>query len=185
MEDKEIIDLYFARNENAITETAQKYGRMLKSIAYGILKNVSDCEECENDTYLAAWNKIPPQIPKIFAAFLGRIMRNIALDKYAYYTADKRNREFETALCELDDILPGGENPLLHYENAEIARSITEFLHGKSYTKRVIFVRRYWYCDGISRIASDYGFSESKVKSMLMRMRNELKKFLERNEIQI
>ena len=118
MEDKEIIDLYFARNENAITETAQKYGRMLKSIAYGILKNVSDCEECENDTYLAAWNKIPPQIPKIFAAFLGRIMRNIALDKYAYYTAAKRNREFETALCELDDILPGGENPLLHYENA-------------------------------------------------------------------
>lgn len=95
MKDNEIIDLYFARNENAISETAQKYGRMLKAIAYGILKNVSDCEECENDTYFAAWNKIPPQIPKALAAFLGRITRNIALDKYAYYTADKRNREFE------------------------------------------------------------------------------------------
>lgn len=183
MKDNEIIDLYFARNENAISETAQKYGRMLKAIAYGILKNVSDCEECENDTYFAAWNKIPPQIPKALAAFLGRITRNIALDKYAYYTADKRNREFETTLCELEEILPGGTNPAQHYENVEFAECITAFLHAQSYTKRVVFVRRYWYCDTIAEIASAYRFSESKVKSMLMRMRNELKIFLERNDI--
>lgn len=183
MEDKEIIDLYFARSENAISETARKYGRMLKSIAYGILKNISDCEECENDTYFVAWNKIPPHIPKALAAFLGRVMRNTALNKYSYYTADKRNYEFETALCELENILPDGTNPELKYEITEIAEYITKYLRTQSYTKRVVFVRRYWYCDTTGKIAADYGFSDSKVKSILMRMRNGLKIFLERNEI--
>ena len=182
MDDKEIIDLYFARSEAAIFETAGKYGRMLKSIAYSILKNISDSEECENDTYLAAWNRIPPQMPKVLAAFLGRIVRNIAINKYEYYTADKRNRELDVAIDELGDILPVAA---AEYESTKLSDCISDYLHSKSYTKRVVFVRRYWYCDAINKIASDYGFSESKVKSMLMRMRNELKIYLERNEVKL
>ena len=185
MDDKEIIDLYFARNEAAISETAGKYGRMLKSIAYSILKNTSDSEECENDTYFAAWNRIPPQIPKVLAAFLGRIVRNIAINKYEYYTADKRNREFNVTLDEISDILSGDNMQKIEYESTEIADCISTYLHSKSYTKRVIFVRRYWYCDTINKIASDYGFSESKVKSTLMRMRNELRAYFERKGIRL
>lgn len=185
MDDKEIIDLYFARNETAISKTAEKYGRMLKSIAYSILKNISDSEECENDTYFAAWNKIPPQIPRVLAAFLGRIVRNIAINKYEYYTADKRNRELEIALDEVGDILSGDIVPKTEYDWAEISDCISAYLHSKSYTKRVVFVRRYWYCDTINKIASDYGFSESKVKSMLMRMRNELKIYFESKGIRL
>lgn len=175
MDDKEIIDLYLARNEAAILKTSEKYGRMLKSVAYGILNNISDSEECENDTYLAAWNRIPPQIPRALAAFLGRIVRNKAINKYKYYTADKRNREMEIALDEIGDILSGD----IADNKSEISDCISAYLHTKSYTKRVVFVRRYFYCDTVSKIASDCGFSESKVKSMLMRMRNELKIYLE------
>lgn len=185
MEDKEIIDLYFARKDNAIAETARKYGRMLRSIAYRILNNNADSEECENDTYLAAWNKIPPLIPSDLAAFLGRVVRNIALDKHDYYTADKRNRTFEMALDELGDILPDNASPDREYGIKETAQCISDFLHTKSYDKRVVFVRRYWYCDDISKIAADCGFSESKVKSMLMRMRDELKVYLKRNGVVI
>lgn len=182
MEDKQIIDLYFARNETAISETAGKYGRMLKSIAYGILKNIPDSEECENDTYLAAWNRIPPQTPGNLAAFLGRIVRNIAINKYEYYTADKRNRDLEVAIDEIGEIISGEPTDL---DAAAISECISDYLRDKSYTKRVVFVRRYWYGDGISKIASDYGFSESKVKSILMRMRKELKVYFERNGIRV
>lgn len=183
MEDKEIIDLYLARNEAAITQTAQKYGQLIKSIAYNILKNLSDSEECANDTYHAAWNKIPPHIPNCLTAFLGRITRNIAIDRYKYYTADKRSREFEMPLSELDDILSDKQTPEIQYETQEIADCISTFLRSKSHTKRSVFVRRYWYCDTIAKIAKDYSFSESKVKSMLMRMRNELKNYLKRSGI--
>ena len=183
MEDKEIIDLYFARNEAAIFETENKYGRMLRFIAYNILKNVSDSEECENDTYHAAWNKIPPHTPHCLSAFLGRIARNIALNKYDYYTADKRNREFETVLSELEDIRSGRGAPELHLETRATADCINRFLRSKAYIKRIVFVRRYWHGDSVKKIAMDCGFSESKVKSMLMRMRNELKICLERNGI--
>lgn len=110
MDDKKIIDLYFNRDESAIPETSSKYGRLINSIAYNILKNITDSEECENDTYYAAWNQIPPQIPRCLPAFLGRITRNIALNKYDYYSAAMRNREFETELSELENILSGRRN---------------------------------------------------------------------------
>lgn len=183
MEDREIIELYLARKENAIAETARKYGRMLRSIAYRILNNNADSEECENDSYLAAWGKIPPLVPTNLTAFLGRIVRNIALDKYDYYTADKRNRAFEVALDELGDILRDNASPDREYGINETAQFISDFLHTKSYDKRVVFVRRYWYCYEISQIAAEFGFTESKVKSMLMRLRKELKVYLERNGV--
>lgn len=185
MNDKEIIDLYFARSENAIAETAAKYGRLIQAIAYNILHNRADSEECESDTYYAAWNKIPPQIPVCLSAFLGRITRNIALDRHDYYTADKRNREFEVTLSELGEILSDELSPEAAIEARAVSDCISDFLHRKDYIKRVVFVRRYWYCDTVAKIAVDYGFSESKVKSMLMRMRKDLKIYLERNGISI
>ena len=180
MNDREIIDLYFARNDAAVSETMAKYGRMLRSIAYGILHNSSDSEECENDTYLAAWNRIPPLRPKVFSAFLGRIARNLAINRYRYYAADKRNRALEVALDELVEILPGGEPAV---EASAVAECVARYLSGKSRAQRIVFVRRYWYCDSVNQIATDCGFSESKVKSMLMRMRRELRLELERSGI--
>ena len=184
MNDKEIIDLYFARSDAAVAETMGKYGRMLRSIAYSILRNAADSEECENDTYFAAWNQIPPQRPKLLSAFLGRIVRNLAINRYRYYTADKRNRAFEVALDELGELLPGGEAVDANCNAAVVTACIAKYLSGKSRAKRIVFVRRYWYCDSVHRIAEDCGFSESKVKSMLMRMRRELKAELERSGIE-
>ncbi|MFR7654896.1 RNA polymerase sigma factor, partial [Monoglobus pectinilyticus] len=132
MDDKKIIDLYFNRDESAIPETSSKYGRLINSIAYNILKNITDSEECENDTYYAAWNQIPPQKPRCLPAFLGRITRNIALNKYDYYSAAMRNREFETELSELENILSGGETPEEKYEAREVAEFISHFLKTKS-----------------------------------------------------
>ena len=183
MNDREIIDLYFARSDAAVSETMAKYGRMLRSIAYGILHSVPDSEECENDTYLAAWNAIPPQRPRVFAAFLGRIARNLAINKYRYYAADKRSRAAEVPLDELGEILSGA--PDERCEAAAVSECISRYLARQSRAKRVVFVRRYWYCDSVSRIASEYGFSESKVKSMLLRMRRELRTYLERSGVRL
>lgn len=185
MEDERIIDLYFERNENAISETASKYGSMIRSISYNILKNKLDSEECENDTYLVTWNKIPPTKPRYLSAFLGRIARNISFDKYAYNKAAKRNTEFDIALSEIENCITS-EMSIEDEENQKIlADIISNFLKSTSYVKRVIFVRRYWYCDTIIQIADKYGYSESKVKSMLMRTRNDLRKYLRRQGVEI
>ena len=114
---------------------------------------------------------------------MGRIARNIALDRHDYYSAAKRNRDFEVTLSELSDILSEDRSPASSYEAEETAELISEFLREKCYTKRFVFIRRYWYCDPIGKISSDFGFSESKVKSMLMRIRKELRKYLEENGV--
>lgn len=185
MEDERIIDLYFERNENAISETASKYGSMIRSISYNILKNKSDSDECENDTYLVTWNKIPPTKPQYLSAFLGRIARNVSFDKYAYNKAAKRNTEFDIALSEIENCIIS-KISIDDEENQKIlAGIISDFLRSTSYVKRVIFIRRYWYCDTIIQIADKYGYSESKVKSMLMRTRNDLRKYLKRQGVEI
>ena len=185
MEDEKIIDLYFERNENAVAETALKYGRMLRAIAYGILKNHQDSEECENDTYHVVWNKIPPERPSYFSAFLGRIVRNISFGKYNYNNAAKRNPDVEVSLSELENCISAGNTTEQHYDCQRTAKYISDFLKKLPVTKRVIFIRRYWYCDSILQISEKYGFSESKVKSMLMRIRNELRKHLERQGVRV
>lgn len=185
MEDEKIIDLYFERNENAIAQTALKYGRMIRSIAYGIVKNHSDSEECENDTYHITWDKIPPTKPVCFPAFLGRITRNVSFDKYDYNHADKRNPEFEVSLSELEACISTGNITEQSYDSKTLAKYISNFLRKIAVTKRIVFIRKYWYCDSISQISKEYGFSESKVKSMLMRTRNDLKKYLERQGVHI
>lgn len=185
MEDEKIINLYFERNEAAIAQTAQKYGATLRGIAYNILQNHSDSEECENDTYHIAWNKIPPERPRMLSAFLGRIVRNTAFDKYRYNAAAKRNSEFDVVLSELEHCVAANPSTEPEADGKLLAECINEFLKGISFTKRVVFVRRYWYCDTIEQIAVHFGFSQSKVKSMLMRSRNDLKKHLKRNGIAI
>lgn len=184
MEDEKIIELYFKRDEKAVSETALKYGRMIYSIANNILKNASDSEECENDTYKTAWNKIPPARPAVLRAFLGRIARNIAFDRYDYNNAEKRNMQLETGISEIEECL-GGRSLEEELEQRETARHISDFLRKSGRSKRIVFILRYWYCDSISDIAAELGFSESKVKSMLFRMRKDLKKYLKLQEVRI
>lgn len=185
MEDEKIIDLYFARSESAISETSAKYGTMIRGVSYNILKDYSDSEECENDTYNVAWNKIPPERPHFLSAFLCRIARNISFDKYNYNKAAKRNTEFDIALSEIENCVVSNISVETETDQKILSELISNFLRRISFTKRVVFVRRYWYCDSIGKIADDYSFSESKVKSMLMRTRNELRKYLERNGVNV
>ena len=158
---------------------------MLCAIAYSILKNHQDSEECENDTYHVAWNKIPPERPSYFSAFLGRIVRNVSFGKYDYNNAAKRNPDIEVSLSELENCISIGNTTEQQYDCQRTAKHISDFLKKLPVTKRVIFIRRYWYCDSILQISEKYGFSESKVKSMLMRTRNELKKYLERQGVRV
>ena len=180
LEDEKIVALYMERSENAIIETASKYGSFCRTIAFNILSNYTDAEECENDTYLAAWNTIPPTRPAKLSTFLGRLTRNIALDKYDYYTAQKRNSKFDLLLSELDDCISVPDNVEEEYEAGQVAKIISEFLRSRDYESRNVFLRRYWYADSISDISERFGMSESKVKSMLFRTRKKLKQYLKR-----
>ena len=179
MEDSKIIELYWQRSEQAISETAGKYGRLLRSIAMNILNNFSDAEECENDTYAAAWNAIPPTRPNVFSAFLGKITRNIALNRWEYNRAARRNREFDLVLEELEECVSGRESVESLFEAGQLAELINEFLKGLKRETRVIFVRRYWYSDPVKEIASRLRISESKVEVVLFGTREQLKNFLE------
>lgn len=185
MDDSSIINLYINRSEQAILETKKKYGRYCRTIARNILSNHLDVEECESDTYLATWNTIPPQQPKELKVFLGRIIRNIALDKYSYNTAKKRNKEFEVILNELEECIPANSTVEMEYEEGEIAKLMNQFLYMLEEEKRNLFIRRYWYSDSIAEIASRFHMSQSKVKSSLFRIRNKLKTYLEKERVQL
>ena len=167
MEDSTIIDLYFARNEDAIVQTKTKYGRMLNSISMRILHSLEDADECENDTYLKTWNVIPPQKPDIFSAFLSRIVRNLSLDRYDMMHADKRgNAQVGVMLDELAEIL-------------------NRFLSEQKELTRKMFIRRYYFGYNVSEIAEKYGVSESKVKMTLLRVRGKLKDYLEKEGVTV
>ncbi len=175
MGDKEIVYLYLQRSQQAVLETKEKYGAYCKAIARNIVSKYEDIEECENDTYLAAWNAIPPSIPRHLSVFLGRIARNIALDKYGYNTAKKRNPEFEVILTELEGCLASINTVETEFEAGEIANVINQFLYGIDEQARNVFIRRYWHSDSIDNIAMRFNMSTSKVKSILFRTRNKLR----------
>ncbi len=184
MDDKQIIDLYIERSENAISETADKYGKYCHHIAYNILYNTEDSEECVNDTYLRAWNNIPPQIPEQLKAFLGKITRNLALDKYKYYNRGKRgNGQVVLALDELQECVPALSDVEQAITDRELVQILNRFLAGLPADKRKIFMRRYWYLSPIKEIASDFAMSESKVKMLLYRVRCDFKQVLEKEGI--
>ncbi len=185
MEDKDIINLYYARAQSAISETSAKYGKYCFRIAYNILSNKEDSEESVNDTYLAAWNNIPPQYPTFLAAFLGKITRNISLNRWKYRSTAKRGGgEVALALEELEDCISGCEDVEAAYIRKELQACINEFLEDLPETERKVFVCRYWYLESVPKIAERFEFSQSKVTSMLHRTRGKLRVYLEQEGCQ-
>lgn len=181
MNDKQILELFMQRSEAAISQTEKKYGKYCYYIAYNILRSEQDSEECVNDTYLRAWNTIPPNTPNNLATFLGKITRNLALDKYKYNTSEKRgNGQPALALDELDECIPAENDIEKAVSDKELVAVLNAFLAELSPEKRQVFVRRYWYFSSIREIAKDYAISESKTKVMLLRTRKELKSYLEK-----
>ena len=181
MEDKQIIDLYWARSETAISETASKYGRYCHSIAFNILRSHEDSEECVNDTFFNAWKAMPPQRPNKLSAFLGTITRNLSLDKWEQYNAEKRGLgQVPFALEELHDCIPALENADQIADDLTLTEILNQFLNTLPKDRRKIFIRRYWYMNTIKEIAKGYSMSESKVKMSLLRSRKELKQLLEK-----
>ena len=185
MDDREIIQLYWNRNEEAIRETSLKYGRLCSLIANNILKNREDSEEVVNDTYLALWNSIPPKNPDRFSAFTSRITRNLALRKYEYNSAAKRNPEAVYALEELKDCISGKDSLENELENKRIETAISEFLWEQDEEKRNIFVLRYWYFESVRSISIRTGYSEGKIKSILFRLRKKLREYLRGEDIEL
>ncbi len=184
MDDMTVIELYFARDRDAIKETDKKYGRLCHSIASNILGNQEDAEECVNDTYLCLWNLIPPTRPSNFTAFICKITRNLSLKRLEYNHAQKRTPNITVSFDELSEVL-SDEKLSPYIESEDIGRRISEFLRTKSPTVRKVFIRKYWFFDTVEEIAKTYAFSESKVKSMLYRTRNELREHLRKEGIAI
>lgn len=178
VEDKEIIDLYWLRSEKAISETDKKYGKLCLKIAGNILKNKLDCEECLNDTYMTMWHVLPPNRPEHLGAFICRIMRNYSLKKCEFHSRKKRKSVVQS-LDELNDIVPDTCSLEDMVDEKVLSSEIQDFLMAQDTLKRVVFVRRYWFCDSFSSIAEQCNISESNVKMILSRMRKNLKQYLE------
>lgn len=178
--DNEIIDLYWARKEKAITETECKYGRFLFKLAYNILFDKSDCEECQNDTYVGIWNAIPPTRPVVFQAFIARIMRNIAINRYKEKMRKKVvPSEFTTSFEELYDSLCSTETVEDKIEAEELGKIISEYVRGLSKQQQYIFVGRFYMADTIENIAKELGITTSSVYKAIDRIKKGLKSYLQ------
>lgn len=181
MDDSQIIELYFSRDEAAIRETNVKYGKLCLHISRNILDNPEDAEECVQDTFLAVWNQIPPARPGNFSAFVCKIARNLSLKKLEYNTADKRNTNACIPLSELEAIMPNEQN----VESEQLGSIISDFLRTEKADVRIIFLRRYWFFDSVKDIARQCACSESKIKSILFRTRNRLRSYLKKEGIEV
>ena len=181
MEDEKIIELFWNRSESAISETAQKYGNYCYSIAYNILTNSEDAEESVSDTYMAAWKAMPPRRPSILASFLGKITRHLSIDRWRSRNRYKRGGgEIVLALEELEDCIADRQTVEMALERKQLAVVFNRFLDSLPEMERRVFLCRYWYLDPIADIAGYYGFSVSKVTSMLHRTRKKLRTTLEK-----
>ena len=181
MEDSQIVDLYLQRDEAAVGHTAEKYGLRLRRLSYSIVDDAQTAEECENDTYLQAWNNIPPQEPRTYlAAFLSRITRNLSIDRCRSRERLKRGAVMVELSAELESCIPAPDDTACRMEARELAGIISAFLREQPQIHRDVFLRRYWYADDIARIAQRYHMTQSKVKSMLFRTRNALRTHLEK-----
>ena len=178
MDDCKIVDLYWARDEKAISESDAKYGRMLNSIAFSLLSSREDAEECVNDTYVDAWDTMPPSRPSYLGAFLSKITRRISIDRYRRTHRDKRGG-IENLTVELTDCIPAENSVADEYENKRLTDALNRFLYSCEVEKRVIFIRRYFYSQSVEDISRVLGIGESKVKTTLFRMRKSLGKMLE------
>lgn len=181
MEDSAIIALYWQRSEQAIAESSTKYGAYCSHIAYGLLQNNEDTQECLSDTWLAAWNAMPPHRPSVLRLFFGKLTRRLSLQRLRYQGRLKRGGgEAALALDELGDCVPGGGDAQETVESRELVRLLNRFLSDLPATQRQVFLARYWYGAAVKDIARQFGFSESKVKSMLHRTREKLRMTLEK-----
>ncbi len=184
MQDEKIIDLFYRRDEAAIPAVVEKYGKYCYSIALRMLQSAEDAEECVNETWWKAWSAIPPHRPKHLSTFLGKITRNLALDRRKQINAQRRGGErIVLALEELGQCVQSAEGAELAVEEAELVKTIEDFLMAYPKRERNIFVGRYWHLYSISELAAAYGMSESRVSSLLFRMRKKLKACLEKEEI--
>lgn len=186
MEDRDIIKLYFKRDEKAIEETKSKYGKYCFTVANRILGDMRDSEECVNDTYIAAWNSIPPQKPNKLSLYLAATVRNISIQKLRRNTAQKRGgNKTELILDELYEVLPSATSPEKELETKELAKLLDSFVRTLKQEERCFFIRRYWYSYTIAEIAKEYSCTESKVKMKLKRSRDKLQLLLKEEMIEL
>ena len=180
LKDHEIVELFFARAEQAITELILKYGAAVRNVASNILNNPQDIEECQNDTYLHVWNRIPPIRPEHLGAYVCRIARNVCLKRYHANTAQKRNSHYDVALEELEATIPALSTVETDFDARELTQYLNAFLKKLSREDRYLFMRRYWYGDGISEIAKNLGFSAHTASVRLFRLRQKLQTYLQK-----
>ncbi len=186
MEDKQIIELFWQRSESAITAAADRYGPYCSRIAENILGNKEDAEECVSDTWLSAWKYIPPDKPICLGAYLGKITRNLSLNRVKYYAAQKRGcGQTDLVLSELEGCLPAANSIEQEMDEHFLKEAVERYLYSLPAQRRNIFIRRYWYMMSVKEIAKTYGMSESKTASLLFRMRKELKSYLEKEGISV
>ncbi len=178
LEDREIISLFFERSEQAIHELSRKYGPAIKKTAANILRDPSDVEECANDTYLKTWDSIPPHTPDSLVSYVCKIARNLAINRYHANRAEKRNRNYDLVLDEMEECIPDGMNVETEVEAKELTAAIDRFLAVLDPEDRFLFVRRYWYADPVSELAGMTGCSPNRVSLRLFRIREKLKRTL-------
>ena len=186
MNDNDIVELYLSRNEDAINQTAIKYGSKLRTLAFRIVDDLETAKECENSAYFETWESIPPYEPRNYLfAFVGRIIRHLALDNYRMNHRQKRNALYCELTQEMQECIPANNDTESEMEAKCLSGMIDEFLATCSEDQRNVFVRRYWYFDSVAEIADAYGFSQSKVKTTLFRMREDLKKKKEKGGYEV
>lgn len=178
LDDSKIIDLFFERSEQAIMELSVKYGSICSKIAHNILNNYLDAEECVNDTYLAAWNTIPPQVPQTLKGYVCSIVRKLSIAKYHSNSALKRNSHYDVALDELEACLASPVTVEDEIAVKELSRLLNKFLDTLDKESRIMFVRRYWYSDSISAVAERFNISNNNAAVRLSRIRDKLRKYL-------
>lgn len=182
MDDKDIVQLFFERSQQAINELSQKYGKFCFHIALNILKCNEDAEECENDTYLKTWNNIPPDKPMCLRAYVSRIVRNLALSKYRYNHRKMRDNHLQVYLSELQDCVPAPQDVEASADDT-VSSAIHAFLLTQNLTVRALFIQRYFYMESISDLSRKFGLKESNISTKLNRTRLKLKQYLEREGV--
>ena len=183
MDDEKIIELFFARNEEAVSACEEKYGTYCRNIAKNILQSEEDAEECFSSACFAVWNSIPPVRPNHLSAYIAKIARNIAINRYNRDRAKKRFAGVEAVLDEIGEFIPDADSSAPISDVIALKSAINGFVSSLPTKTRVIFVRRYWYLSSIKEIALDYGYTENNVKVMLLRTRKAFKEYLEREGI--
>lgn len=185
LDDSKIVDLFYARSEQAIMELSAKYGNVCSKVAKNILRDILDVEECVNDAYLGAWNTIPPQDPNPLLTYICRIVRNLSIKKYHKNTSVKRNSFYDAALDELEECLASAETVETELSAKELTLLIDSFLDTLDAESRILFVRRYWYSYSIPELAEQFSLKSNTVSVRLSRIRDKLRNYLQKEGIAV